>query len=199
MVQEVVGVIPLHYSAWALALQGHPDVHYICMGLRFGFRISSIIAAQYEVPLQNMSAIQHHEPIRDYVEKELQLGRMLVPFPVRGMLQSAIYRSDLGFGVIPKGHNNIMYICSIRRCLGPARSQFRCRKHCQPPAGPVGGLDLSNPDAAVRHYFHQGLASSTHRSYDSPLRSLNTFCTIDTTRLHFSQRQKNYSVTLLQH
>eukprot|EP00731_Ephydatia_muelleri_P013512 Em0007g822a len=48
---------------------------------------------------------------------------------------------------------------------------------CQPFAGPGGGLDLSSLDAAVQHYFHHGLASSTHKSYDSALRRFYSFCT----------------------
>ena len=48
---------------------------------------------------------------------------------------------------------------------------------CRPFAGPGGGLDLSSLDAAVQLYFHHGLASSTHKSYDSALRRFYSFCT----------------------
>lgn len=100
------GVTPLHYSVWELALQGHSDaefVHYVCAGLRFGFRVGFDHHCTLRSANSNMMpAIQHPEPIAEYIEKELQRSRMLGPFPVGGRQQSAIQISR--FGVIPKGN-----------------------------------------------------------------------------------------------
>ena len=91
---------------WELALQGHSDaefVHYVCAGLRFGFRVGFNHRRTLRGANSNMMpAIQHPEPIAEYIEKELQRSRMLGPFPVGGRQQSAIQISR--FGVIPKGH-----------------------------------------------------------------------------------------------
>ena len=63
-IQAVVeGVTQLQYSMWEVALQDH-----LCL-LRSATRI------QHDV------IVQHPEPITEYVEKKLQLGRMLGPFP----------------------------------------------------------------------------------------------------------------------
>ena len=95
MIQEVVGgVTPLKHSVWETALQDHPDkefVHYITSGLQFGFRIGFDHGRPLRRATCNMlSATQHPEPITEYIEKELQLGRMLGPLSVGGMLQSSI-------------------------------------------------------------------------------------------------------------
>eukprot|EP00731_Ephydatia_muelleri_P011099 Em0005g1685a len=44
------------------------------------------------------------------------------------------------------------------------------------PGRHVGGLDVTNLDTSLQGYFRNGLAPSTHRSYDCALRRFNSFC-----------------------
>ncbi|KAL5509536.1 hypothetical protein EMCRGX_G004926 [Ephydatia muelleri] len=44
------------------------------------------------------------------------------------------------------------------------------------PGRHVGGLDVTNLDTLLQGYFRNGLAPSTHRSYDCALRRFNSFC-----------------------
>ena len=97
---------PLRLEAWEAALASHPDqafAHYICDGLRFGFRIEF----QYGSPLKSASAnmpsaIHHPQVVTNYLQDELSRGRMLGPFhSLQGLPPLHINR----FGVIPKGHN----------------------------------------------------------------------------------------------
>ena len=87
-------------------LQTHPDkafAEYICTGLQFGFRIGFVRPTPLKDASSNMfSAMQHPEPISEYLKKELELGRMLGPFVDHSGFKS-IHISR--FGIIPKGHN----------------------------------------------------------------------------------------------
>ncbi|KAL5459763.1 hypothetical protein EMCRGX_G033134 [Ephydatia muelleri] len=44
------------------------------------------------------------------------------------------------------------------------------------PGRHVGGVDVTNLDTSLQGYFRNGLAPSTHRSYDCALRRFNSFC-----------------------
>eukprot|EP00731_Ephydatia_muelleri_P000372 Em0001g372a len=46
------------------------------------------------------------------------------------------------------------------------------------PGRHVGGLDVTNLDTSLQGYFRNGLAPSTHRSYDCALRRFNSFCVL---------------------
>ena len=100
------GTSPLLHTAWQAALQTHPDkafAEYICTGLQSGFRIGFAWSKALKDASSNMfSAAQHPQPISEYLEKELQLGRMLGPFKDQSGFKS-IHISR--FGVVPKGHN----------------------------------------------------------------------------------------------
>lgn len=103
-----LGVVhtPLNVSAWADALDSHPDrafARYVCCGLRYGFRIGCGTAIRLKSASANMgSATAHPEVVSAYIAKELSLGRMTGPLDhVSGHEGLHISR----FGVIPKGHN----------------------------------------------------------------------------------------------
>ena len=100
------GTSPLHHTKWQAALETHPDkafAEYICTGLQFGFRIGFVRPTPLKDASSNMlSAMQHPEPISEYLKKELELGRMQGPFVDRSGFKS-IHISR--FGVISKGHN----------------------------------------------------------------------------------------------
>ena len=97
---------PLRVEAWDRALASHPDkafARYISHGLRHSFRIGF----NHHTPLRStasnmLSAHQHPTVIREYICKELSLGRMLGPFPDASALPPIHINR---FGVIPKGHN----------------------------------------------------------------------------------------------
>ena len=84
------------------SIQTHPDkafAEYICTGLQFGFRIGF----ERPTPLKDASSNMFSAmPISEYLQKKLELGRMLGPFVDRSGFRS-IHIST--FGVIPKGHN----------------------------------------------------------------------------------------------
>ena len=44
--------------------------------------------------------------------------------------------------------------------------------------GPSRRMDLTSLNAAVQGYFHNGLAPSTHRTYDAAMRRFNKFCVL---------------------
>ena len=97
---------PLRVEAWRAALRDHPDralAHYLVSGLQQGFRIGFNYSSKLRSATVNMgSASQHPKVISSYLEKELQLGRMLGPFP------SHVSGPPLHFnriGVVPKGYN----------------------------------------------------------------------------------------------
>ena len=93
-------------EAWAQALSRHPDkafAHYICTGLRFGFRISfSGNVCLKPAPNNMRSAHDHPTVVSEYLAKETALGRMLGPFDMSTCLCPLQINR---FGVIPKGHD----------------------------------------------------------------------------------------------
>ena len=99
---------PLDGGAWAEALRPHPDrafIRFLLRGFQEGFRIGFHRPAPLQSASRNMlSALQHPEVVREYLEKECSMNRMLGPYSrseVKGMPPLHINR----FGVIPKGHN----------------------------------------------------------------------------------------------
>ena len=96
----------LNVTAWADALDPHPDrafACYICCGLRYGFWIGCASSVCLKSASANMgSAIDHPEVVSEYIAKELALGRMVGPLASSAGLQG-LHISR--FGVIPKGHD----------------------------------------------------------------------------------------------
>ena len=96
---------PLCPKAWAGALAGHPDqalARYIVEGLTCGFRIGCQRGAPLRSAHDNLElAFQHPKVIREYLQKECRLGRMLGPFDTVDHLPLLQVSR---FGVILKGH-----------------------------------------------------------------------------------------------
>eukprot|EP00731_Ephydatia_muelleri_P011872 Em0006g766a len=62
-------------------------------------------------------------------------------------------------------------------CSGSQQNpSFNTRRALGNSTRPVNGLDVTRLDSALQGYFHNGLAPSTHRSYDCALRRFNSFC-----------------------
>ena len=99
---------PLRASAWATALETHPDrafVRYLLTGIREGFRIGFHRSVPLHSASRNMhSAREQPTVVQAYLGKECALGRMLGPFPV-GERSSLPPCHVNRFGVIPKGRN----------------------------------------------------------------------------------------------
>ena len=98
---------PLLLEEWAKSLASHPDqafARYICAGWKEGFQVEFQHGSPLKSATRNMqSALDHPEVVREYLQKECRLGRMLGPFPTAEQLpQLHINR----FGVIPNGHNS---------------------------------------------------------------------------------------------
>ena len=96
---------PLHLEVWRSELRRHPDRVYsglILQGLSRGFRIGFDYACHScRSAKKNMaSAIQHPEPVGEYLSRELQVGRILGP--ISGAIGGVVHISR--FGVIPKPH-----------------------------------------------------------------------------------------------
>ena len=91
---------PLRVEAWDRALASHPDKafdRYISHGLRHGFRIGFNRCTPLRSATSNMvSAHQHPTVIREYICKELSLGRMLEPFPDASTLPPPYILTVLG-------------------------------------------------------------------------------------------------------
>ena len=102
------GHTPLRHSAWAKALEAHPDrayVRYILAGISEGFRIGFRRDMTLRSAPRNMfSALEHPDVVQAYLDIECARGHMLGPF-------SPADRPSLPpcqvnrFGVIPKGRN----------------------------------------------------------------------------------------------
>ena len=95
-------VTPLKWEAWTTALAEHPDKdfqHYICQGIRSGFRLGFDYGKKCEPVRANMkSALSHPEPLSDYLTGECLAERVVGPLP-----QSAIRPLQVSrLGVIPK-------------------------------------------------------------------------------------------------
>ena len=97
---------PMRGDRWEAALRHHPDQqfsHYICHGIRTGFRIgfdrTKCTPASTE---RNMMSASHHpQPVQEYLAREIEAGRV-VPLANRpaGLIMSHL-------GVIPKrGQDN---------------------------------------------------------------------------------------------
>ena len=104
---EGVGAIatPLRWEVWAKELRDFPDrefARYIVDGIRHGFRIGFDYSSRScSSASRNMSAKQHPQPIRDYLAKELEAGRVIGPL---GRDASGLNVQVSRFGVIPKPH-----------------------------------------------------------------------------------------------
>ena len=102
------GHTPLRHSAWAKALEAHPDrayVRYIQAGISEGFRIGFRRDMTLRSASRNMfSALEHPDVVQAYLDTECARGRMLGPFfPAdRPSLPPCQVNR---FGVIPKGRN----------------------------------------------------------------------------------------------
>ena len=98
---------PLAVDAWAHALSRHPDrafARYVCMGLKYGFRIGFQDSVRLRSAPVNMgSAREHPAVVSAYLTKELSLGRLLGPFTDTSQLPPVHINR---VGVIPKGHNS---------------------------------------------------------------------------------------------
>ena len=97
---------PLDTVEWARALSSHLDrafAHYICEGLKSGFRIGFKHGSPLRSAAVNMlSAREHPDIVANYLRKEVSMGRMLGPFHTTRELPPLHTNR---FGVIPKGHN----------------------------------------------------------------------------------------------
>ena len=96
-------ITPLRVDAWRRALSSHPDVElrdYILNGICQGFRIGFSHNSQSTRPSQSnmLSARDHPEPVREYLQTEIEAGRVIGP------LNRALFPSVQisRFGVIPK-------------------------------------------------------------------------------------------------
>ena len=97
---------PLQWQGWAMELRCHPDreyVEFVVDGIHHGFRIGYNHSAHscISAPRNMVSAGQHPQPIQQYLEKELEAGRIIGPL-VADSLKVGIHISR--FGVIPKPH-----------------------------------------------------------------------------------------------
>ena len=96
-------VTPLKLEAWAQALAQHPDHafrSYVLQGIAQGFRIGfNYNAIATRSATSNMpSAYANPQPVSDYMETEIQAGRVIGP--LRSDVAQSIQISR--FGVIPK-------------------------------------------------------------------------------------------------
>lgn len=93
---------PLDWREWASALAAHPDrrfAEYIVLGIRDGFRVGFDYSRQHQSVGRNMmSATEHPEVVRAYLQEECSRGRVLGPFLPEAVPGIHISR----FGVIPK-------------------------------------------------------------------------------------------------
>ena len=102
--------LAVHLPAWRESLRDHPDpryVKYVLDGIQYGFRVgfnrtSPLRSAQRHM----LSAITLQEVVEDYVQSELENGRILGPVPIPSGPRA---RVGTGFqfnrmGVVPKGH-----------------------------------------------------------------------------------------------
>ena len=96
---------PLSVSGWRYLLRGYPNqdlVHFFLSGISEGFRIGytykefTCKSAQTNL----FGALSHPEIVDQYLETEISLGRVIGPFPPKGVPDVHLTR----FGVIPKNH-----------------------------------------------------------------------------------------------
>ena len=95
-------VTPFIAESWQRALQHHPDrclVDYIMRGLAEGFHIGYDYTHSCRSATQNMtSALQNPQPVKEYLEAEVQAGRVIGPLAQGEVQPLQISRFD----VIPK-------------------------------------------------------------------------------------------------
>ena len=96
---------PLVWQEWERALAAHPDrqyCNYILRGLREGFRVGfryqSHSCARAKANMK--SASENPEVVDRYIEREVELGRIIGPTDPKELPTAQISR----FGVIPKNH-----------------------------------------------------------------------------------------------
>ena len=95
-------ITPLILKEWVNLLSSHPDAefsHYIFTGLAQGFRIGfDRVKVQCVRAKNNMqSALQHSLVVKDYLQYEIALGRVI------GLSRVPSIQINC-FGVIPKNH-----------------------------------------------------------------------------------------------
>ena len=99
---------PLQVEAWRKAMGSHPDIklqEYILDGISHGFRIGFMHNTHSTHPAQsNMSSARDHpEPVWEYLQTEIEAGRVIGP--LNRVLFPSVQISR--FGVIPKrGQSN---------------------------------------------------------------------------------------------
>ena len=91
-------------TEWRAQLRDHPDqafVGYILSGLQGGFRVGFNHTSPLAPAKKNMpSAAEHPEVLEEYIQGEVQQGRMIGP--LAGELRDGCHMNRMG--VIPKGH-----------------------------------------------------------------------------------------------
>ena len=95
---------PMQQSEWERDLEGHPDRNfkrYILNGIARGFRIGfDYQHHQCRAAASNMqSAVSHAGVVKEYLDKEVSLGRLIGPVPP-ALIPAGTQISP--FGVIPK-------------------------------------------------------------------------------------------------
>ncbi len=97
---------PLSVSYWQDVLSSHPDqalARYIIGGLGNDFRIGFRHGTPLKSAQNNLqSASAHPEAVREFVTKELSLGRLAGPVPDSARVPALQINR---IGVVPKGHN----------------------------------------------------------------------------------------------
>ena len=93
---------PLRWQAWVEALQGHPDRElctYLIAGIQTGFRLGFNPSCPLQSAEANMrSALLNPSPVREYLAKECEAGRVIGPVSLALSPLCHVSR----FGVIPK-------------------------------------------------------------------------------------------------
>ena len=96
---------PLSVSGWRYLLRGYPNqdlVHFFLSGISEGFRIGyNYKEFTCKSARTNLfGALSHPEIVDQYLETKISLGRVICPFPPKGVPDVHLNR----FGVIPKNH-----------------------------------------------------------------------------------------------
>ena len=99
---------PLSLPGWHNLLRGYPNqavVHFFLRGISEGFRIGyNYKEFTYKPARRNLlGAVSHPEVVDQYLQTEISLGRVIGPFPPKGVPDVHLNR----FGVIPKTTNQI--------------------------------------------------------------------------------------------
>ncbi len=143
---------PLVPGEWKRQLKAHPDARYrdyLLKGLEQGFRIGfKHMNCTCRGPKANMpSAWNNREVVDQYLENEVQLGRVLGPVdPCKVPVRVVINR----FGVIPKPHQPGKWrlIVDLSHPRGESVNDGIKREPCS--------LTYPSVDQAIRSIRHQG-------------------------------------------